>query len=102
MSAYHEDEMAEDSTSTQGLTGDEIALFEFERVHWGATPNKESAVRERFGLSLARYYQRVYALCEKPEALEYDAVFVRQCLEAQGSRTRARALGTPPEGGNSG
>lgn len=102
MSAYHVGEMADDSGGPSGLTEDEIAVFEFERAHWGATPNKESAVRERFGLSLARYYQRVYALCEKPESREYDAVLVRQCLEAQGSRSRARALGTQNLGENSG
>lgn len=99
MSAYHEGEMATDATNPSRLTDEDIALVEFERASWGATPNKESAVRERFGLSLARYYQRVYALCEKPEALEYDAVFVRQCLEARGARTTARSLAPKNEGG---
>jgi hypothetical protein len=99
VSAYHEGEMATDAQNPSRLTEDDIALVEFERASWGATPNKESAVRERFGLSLARYYQRVYALCEKPEALEYDAVFVRQCLEAKGQRTTARSLAPNSEGG---
>ncbi|MCF8548955.1 MAG: DUF3263 domain-containing protein [Pontimonas sp.] len=64
----------------------DIDLLEFERSHWGAIPNKESAVRERFGLSLARYYQRVYALCHTEAAVRYDAVLVRQCLEAAATR----------------
>jgi hypothetical protein len=64
----------------------DIDLLEFERTHWGSTPNKESAVRERFGLSLARYYQRVYALCRTEAAVRYDAVLVRHCLEAATSR----------------
>jgi hypothetical protein len=98
VSAYHEGEMAEETPHPSGLSEADIAVIEFERAQWGALPNKESAVRERFGLSLARYYQRVYALCEKPEALEYDALFVRQCLEARGARTSARRLG-PTEGG---
>jgi len=55
--------MASAQTPETELSGDDIDILEFERVHWGAFPNKESAVRERFGLSLARYYQRVYALC---------------------------------------
>jgi hypothetical protein len=92
--------MAKDSRNVSGLTDKDMALLEFERASWGATPNKESAVRERFGLSLARYYQRVYAVCEKPEALTYDAVFVRQCLEARGARTSARSLTPKSEGGN--
>jgi hypothetical protein len=70
----------------KGLEADGVALLEFERAHWGAFPNKESAVRERFGLSLARYYQRVYALCRSEAAVRYDAVLVRNCLEAAASR----------------
>jgi hypothetical protein len=90
--------MAIPNPSPGSLSDDDIEILEFERVWWGAVPNKESAVRERFGLTLARYYQRVYALCEKPGALEYDAVFVRQCRQAQDIRATARRLG--PEGGD--
>ena len=70
------------SPHTEGLSTDDRARLEFEREFWGLAPNKESAVRERFGLSLARYYQRVYAICRTQAALEYDAVLVRQCLDA--------------------
>lgn len=68
------------------LSEEDRAILEFERTHWGAFPNKESAVRERFGLPLARYYQRVYAICQLPEALAYDAVLVRSCQEAAATR----------------
>jgi hypothetical protein len=98
VSAYHEDVMGDDFSATSGLNGDDVAIIEFERAHWGATPNKESAVRERFGLSLARYYQRVYALCETPDMMKYDAIFARQCREALGARAQERRLG-PHEGG---
>ena len=78
--------MASAQTPETELSGDDIDILEFERVHWGAFPNKESAVRKRFGLSLARYYQRVYALCHTEAAVRYDAVLVRSCLEAAQSR----------------
>jgi len=78
--------MASAKTPESELGPDDVALLEFERSHWGAGANKESAVRERFGLSLARYYQRVYALCRTEAAVRYDAVLVRQCLEAAASR----------------
>ena len=68
------------------LSEEDRAILEFARTHWGAFPNKESAVRERFGLPLARYYQRVYAICQLPEALAYDAVLVRNCQEAAAAR----------------
>ena len=73
-----------------GLSDQDIELLEFERAHWGAIPNKESAVRERFGLSLARYYQRVYALCRTEAATRYDAVLVRNCLEAAARRRQGQ------------
>ena len=76
-----------------GLTEDAWAILEFERAHWGPLPNKESAVRESFGVSLARYYQRLYAVCELPEAMAYDAVLVRQCREAADARFGSRRLG---------
>ncbi len=97
MSAYHGDNMAKPTPPSQSLSGDDMAIVEFERAWWGSVPNKESAVRERFGLTLARYYQLLYALCETAAALEYDAVFVRQCSQAQHMRQSARRLG--PEGG---
>jgi hypothetical protein len=74
--------MSIDETPTPGLSEQDRDILEFERTHWGAWPNKESAVRERFGLPLARYYQRVYAICQLPEALKYDPVLVRHCTEA--------------------
>ena len=74
--------MASAETPESELGPDDVALLEFERSHWGAGANKESAVSERFGLSLARYYQRVYAVCHTEAAVRYDAVLVRSCLEA--------------------
>ncbi|MBT5248390.1 MAG: DUF3263 domain-containing protein [Microbacteriaceae bacterium] len=83
--------MSTHNTSAQGLPAQDREILEFERRLWGPTPNKESAVREAFGLSLARYYQRVYAICRTEQALEYDAVLVRQCQEAAQLRGAARS-----------
>lgn len=74
--------MVESGAGSGGLDPADIEILEFERAHWGSSPNKESAVRERFGVPLARYYQRVYAICQSPHALAYDAVLVRNCQEA--------------------
>lgn len=84
--------MADSGDTPSGLSAEDVAIVEFERSHWGATPNKESAVREHFGLSVARYYQRLYAVCEKPEALAYDAVLIRACVEASTMRSSQRRL----------
>jgi len=74
--------MVDSAAVSGGLDPEDVEFLEFERTHWGAFPNKESAVRERFGITLARYYQRVYAICQTPQALAYDAVLVRTCQEA--------------------
>ncbi len=77
-------------TPPPALSEHDRDILEFERAYWGAWPNKESAVRERFGLGLARYYQRVYAICQLPEARSYDAVLVRNCQEAALVRQAAK------------
>ena len=85
--------MSESGPSRRELSGEDRAILEFERENWGTKANKESAVRERFSLSLARYYQRVYTICGSAEALAYDAVLVRNIREA----ARARETLTRPE-----
>jgi len=92
--------MSADMTPPTGLAKADRDILEFERQFWGATPNKESAVRERFGLTLARYYQRIYAICQLPQALEYDAVLVRNCREAASHRQASRQ--TKSKGGGVG
>ena len=85
--------MSEAGDRHSELGEDDRAILEFERENWGAQVNKESAVRERFSLSLARYYQRVYTICGSAEALAYDAVLVRNIREA----ALARETLTRPE-----
>jgi hypothetical protein len=82
--------MSDAEPHESGLSGLDREILEFERAHWGAIPNKESAVRERFGLSLARYYQRVYSICRLPGARVYDAVLVRNTEEAAVMRQASR------------
>lgn len=44
-------------------------LLEFELDNLRQTGPKEEAVRQRFGVSMARYYQRVNRVIDDPEAL---------------------------------
>jgi len=67
---------------SSGLAADEIDLIEFERDNWGPTRAKESLVRKVWGLSLVRYYQRLYAIMESPAARRYDPVLVRSFADA--------------------
>jgi hypothetical protein len=50
------------------VTEDELALLDFEDQWWRHPGAKETAIRERFGITPTRYYQRLNALMRKPEA----------------------------------
>lgn len=57
---------------TEALTETELAILAMEQS-WSKYPGaKESAVRERFDMSLTRYYQVLNAVIDKPAALATD------------------------------
>ncbi|MDO3126517.1 DUF3263 domain-containing protein [Mycobacteroides abscessus subsp. bolletii] len=52
--------------------------LELERI-WRRLPGaKDEAIRERFGLSPVRYYQRLNVIIETPEVLAFDAQTVNR------------------------
>ncbi len=60
------------------LTDRDLAFLAFEaewRRHAGA---KEEAIRARFGMPPARYYQLLGRLIDAPEALAHDPMLVRR------------------------
>jgi hypothetical protein len=65
-------------------------ILEFERGWWQASMPKERAIRERFGVSPARYYQRLNRLIDRQEALEADPMLVRRLRRLRESRRRKR------------
>ena len=71
-------------------------ILDFERTWWKSPIPKTHAVRTRFGLSPARYYQVLNRLLDRPEALEYDPMLVhrlRRLREARRRKRYARRLG---------
>ncbi|MFL2697560.1 MAG: DUF3263 domain-containing protein [Acidimicrobiales bacterium] len=71
------------------LTDREVAIIDFERTPWKVTGSKESAIRERFGISPSRYYQIRDSLLDRGEALEYDPLLVRRLRK---SRIKRRSI----------
>lgn len=65
-------------------------LLDFERTWWKLAGPKERAIRERFGLSAARYYQVLNKLIDEPEALAYDPMLVRRLRRLRTARRKAR------------
>jgi Protein of unknown function (DUF3263) len=83
----------EDPAFDQGRWQD---ILDFERDWWRGSARKERAVRARFGLSPARYYQLLNRLIDRPEAFEYDPMLVqrlRRLREARRNKRFARRLG---------
>ena len=66
------------------------AILDFERGWWQQKGSKERAIRQRFGLSAARYYQLLNGLIDSPEALRYDPMLVRRLRRLRTARRRQR------------
>lgn len=61
-------------------------LLAFERLWWQHGGVKERAIREQFGLSPIRYYQRLNAAIDDPASLEIDPTTVRRLRRLRESR----------------
>lgn len=81
------------SDVTGALDERERALLDFERdwpVHAG---RKDTAIRDTFGITPARYYQLLNRLLTKPAALAYDPLTVKRLRRRHEQRSRRRAKG---------
>ena len=65
-------------------------LLDFERDWWMEPGPKERLVRERLGMSTARYHQLLNRVVDRPEALAYDPMLVRRLRRLRESRRRKR------------
>jgi hypothetical protein len=65
-------------------------ILEFERQWWQTRVSKEAAIRQRFGMSPARYHQLLNRLIERPEALQHDPMLVRRLRRLREDRRRKR------------
>ena len=74
-----------------GLSERDAAILDFEKSWWTARVSKEQEIRDRFGLSSARYYQILNALIDRPEALEHDPLLVKRLRRLREQRHRDRS-----------
>jgi hypothetical protein len=79
--------------ATMELTERDRAILDFERSWWTEAGPKEAAIRERFELSAARYYEILNELLESEAAYEYDPLVVRRLRRLRDRRRRARQEG---------
>jgi hypothetical protein len=73
------------------LTHQDIRLLEFEERNPQHTPAKMDVVRNRIGMSPARYYERLEWLARRPEVRDgYPRIVARVQRRAQLRRDRDR------------
>lgn len=73
------------------LTPAETEMLTFESQWWKYAGAKESKVREDFGVSMTRYYQRLGALLDRPEAMAFDPLLVKRLRRLRSDRQRQRS-----------
>jgi hypothetical protein len=66
------------------------AILDFERSWWREPGPKERAIRARFDVSAARYYQLLNRLIDSAEALRYDPMLVKRLRRLRIERRRQR------------
>ena len=84
------------ASSPEPLSEADRVLLECEREHWGSALGKEAVVWRVCRLSLPAYYQRLYRLCQTPEAIHYDPVLARQIVESADHVTAKRVQRSRP------
>src|ERR1700722_15003698 len=77
------------------LSDRDRAILDFERGWWAEPSPKADAIRSRFALSGARYYQLLSNLIDTEEAEAYDPLVVRRLRRGRSERRRARRGGAP-------
>ena len=82
--------------SERPLSDRDRAILDLERDWWveGGT-SKEQAIRDRLGLSKARFNEVLNELLDRREALAYDPLVVLRRRRQRDERRRARFEGTP-------
>ncbi|SNR84514.1 DUF3263 domain-containing protein [Blastococcus mobilis] len=73
------------------LSRREHDMLTFERQWWRRPGAKETAIRDRFGVTPTRYYQVLNALVDRPDALAADPLLVRRLRRLRLARQRTRS-----------
>ncbi|CAN5363352.1 hypothetical protein BH09ACT1_BH09ACT1_02940 [soil metagenome] len=79
------------SPAHPGLSPQQVEVLTFESQLWKHAGAKEEAIRARFGLSAARYYQVLNATLDEPAATVFDPMLVKRLQRVRAARTEARS-----------
>ncbi len=78
------------SNNSAALSDLEIRILDFERSWWRYAGAKESAIKELFDLTPARYYQLLNDLIDRDDALATSPILVKRLRRLREARTSAR------------
>lgn len=78
-------------TQSESLTARDEQVLAFERQWWRYPGAKESAIKEIFDLTPARYYQLLNDLLDRPAAMNFDPMLVKRLRRMRDSRQKARS-----------
>lgn len=73
------------------MTDDERRMLDLAGARWNYPGNLEQMIRDEFGISLTRFYQRVNQLIDTEEALAYAPVTVNRLRRLRAGRVVSRA-----------
>jgi hypothetical protein len=73
------------------LTVRDKMTLDFEAGWWKYAGAKETAIRDTFDESATRYYQRLNALVDRPDALAYAPLTVHRLHRVRDQRQAARS-----------
>lgn len=75
------------------LTHADLEILAFERTPWRSQGRKIAAIHDRFGLTPARYTQRLAWIIRTPDAETYDPELVRRLRRLAEHRKTVRDTG---------
>jgi hypothetical protein len=78
------------ATTSTTLSDLETRILDFERSWWRYAGAKESAIKELFDLTPARYYQLLNDLIDRDDALAAAPILVKRLRRLREARTSAR------------
>jgi hypothetical protein len=78
-------------TSASTLTDLETRILDFERNWWRFAGAKESAIKDLFDLTAARYYQLLNDLIDRDDALAASPMLVKRLRRLREARMQARS-----------
>ncbi|QOI66872.1 helix-turn-helix DNA-binding domain protein [Gordonia phage Bosnia] len=70
------------------MTDEEKQMLDLAGARWNYAGSLEQRVRDEFGISLTRFWQRVNHLCNTREALEYAPATVNRLRRLRTARRR--------------